>query len=254
MEEITRSKISNEELRELEAEVLEVPLVVLSHRTSVQEFVAQCSALGDGVSVLGLDTETKPAFKRGCSHKVSLLQLATADRALLIRLEPVLSQEQLAPVKKLLEDQKITKVGVGIGDDAKGLWKDRQLRLNRMVDLRLLSKAAGIEVLSLSKLYAVLFGKRISKGQRLSDWEREELTEAQLDYAALDAVAGLRIYQALEGWLNEEMYRDLEGLPREKNKRSIRKSLIRGRTAGTSKTKEAKNRGKSKGSKVAKKK
>ena len=50
MEEITRSKISNEELRELEAEVLEVPLVVLSHRTSVHEFVAQCSALGDGVS------------------------------------------------------------------------------------------------------------------------------------------------------------------------------------------------------------
>ena len=250
MEEITRSKISNEELRELEAEVLEVPLVVLSHRTSVQEFVAHCSALGDGVSVLGLDTETKPAFKRGCSHKVSLLQLATADRALLIRLEPVLSQEQLAPVKKLLEDQKITKVGVGIGDDA----KDRQLRLNRMVDLRLLSKAAGIEVLSLSKLYAVLFGKRISKGQRLSDWEREELTEAQLDYAALDAVAGLRIYQALEGWLNEEMYRDLEGLPKEKNKRSIRKSLKRGRTVGTSKTKEAKNRGKSKGSKVARKK
>lgn len=101
-----------------------------------------------------------------------------------------------------------------------------------MVDLRLLSKAAGIEVLSLSKLYAVLFGKRISKGQRLSDWEREDLTEAQLNYAALDAVAGLRIYQALEGWLNEEMYRDLEGLPKEKAKRSLRKPLKRRQTAG----------------------
>lgn len=254
MKEITRSKISNEELRELEAEVLEVPLVVLSHTTPVEEMEAQCVALSDEVSVLGLDTETKPTFTRGCSHKVSLLQLATADRALLIRLEPELSQEQLASVRRLLEDRKITKVGVGIGDDAKGLWGDRRLRLNRMVDLRLLSKAAGIEVLSLSKIYAVLFGKRISKGQRLSDWEREELTEAQLDYAALDAVAGLRIYQALEGWLNEEMYRDLEGLPKEKAKRSPRKSLKRGRTAGGAKAKEIKSKMKSKGGKVAKKK
>lgn len=62
MEEITRSKISNEELRELEAEVLEVPLVVLSHTTPVEEMEAQCVALSDGVSVLGLDTETKPTL------------------------------------------------------------------------------------------------------------------------------------------------------------------------------------------------
>lgn len=210
MEVIARSKISNEELRALEAEVLEVPLVVLSHESSPEEIATLCAELSKGVSVLGLDTETKPAFTKGCSHKVALLQIAKADLVLLIRLEPELSEEQLAPVRKLLESRRITKVGVGIGDDAKGLWNDHQLRLRRMVDLRLLSKAAGVEVLSLSKLYAVLFGKRISKGQRLSDWEREELTEAQMDYAALDAVAGLRIYRALEGWLNETMYRDLE--------------------------------------------
>lgn len=214
MEVIARSKISNEELRTLEAEVLEVPLVVLSHESSPEEIATLCAELSKGVSVLGLDTETKPAFTKGCRHKVALLQIARADMVLLIRLEPELSQEQLAPVRKLLESGRITKVGVGIGDDAKGLWADHQLRLRRMVDLRLLSKAAGVEVLSLSKLYAVLFGKRISKGQRLSDWEREELTEAQMDYAALDAVAGLRIYRALEGWLTEEMYRDLETLPK----------------------------------------
>lgn len=205
-----RSNISKEELQELEAEGLSLPVVVLSHESSVEEITEACEHLREGSKVLGFDTETKPAFHKGSHFKTSLLQLSNRDLVVLFRLVPGMDRKQLEPVQKILKSKRIAKVGVAIGDDAKGLWADHQLITNRMLDLRTLAKAAGVEVLSLTKLYAVLYGKRISKGQRLSDWERQSLTSHQIEYAALDAEAGLRIYEGLQKVVKRDMYFNLE--------------------------------------------
>jgi ribonuclease D len=55
----------------------------------------------------------------------------------------------------------------------------------------------GIQDLSLQKLYANIFGQKISKSQRLSNWEADILTEQQKLYAATDAWACVMLYQEL---------------------------------------------------------
>jgi len=65
------------------------------------------------------------------------------------------------------------------------------------VDIQTIAQSYGILELSLQKIYAILFGKKISKSQRLSNWESPELTEQQQRYAATDAWASLQIYLQL---------------------------------------------------------
>lgn len=157
--------------------------------------------------VIGLDTETKPRFTRGeYKHPVALLQLSSATMVCLIRLFTFLkTPEKLEPLKQLLNDKEVLKVGVDINNDALALKADYNMQVRSMVDLRTLSKAKGIPVLSLSKIYATLFGKRISKSQRLSNWEDSILTTPQITYAALDAYAGLQIFNKLESYLSNDM-------------------------------------------------
>lgn len=208
--------IAKEDLAVLDAEELSIPVVILSKDNTQEEIEEACARLIEGTRVLGFDTETKPAFKKGQSYKVSLLQLSSSDLVVLVRLSSKMDQKLLAPVAKLLKSKRIAKVGVAIHDDIKGLYKDYGLIANKMLDLRTLAKASGIGALSLTRIYAVLFGKRISKGQRLSDWEREELSPAQIDYAALDAYAGFRIFKALEKNAKREMYMHFE-VPKKKS-------------------------------------
>lgn len=205
-----KTSITKEELQMLEPETLPINVVVLSHTSSLAQVEEACNRLREHNKVLGFDTETKPSFRKGKSYKVSLLQLSSPDLVVLFRLIPSWDKALLEPLQKVLKSKRIAKVGVAIGDDAKGLWTDHNLVTNRMVDLRTLSTAAGVEVLSLTRLYAVLYNKRISKGQRLSDWERGELTEGQVDYAALDAYAGLKIYEGFSKALTRDMYFNLE--------------------------------------------
>lgn len=207
-----KKTISKEELLSLEPETLSVPVMVLTHDSSLEEITTVCDRLREGNKVLGFDTETKPAFSKGKSFKVSVLQLSSMDLAVVVRLLPEMQQTHLEPIRKILKSKRIAKVGVAIGDDAKQLWSDHGLITNKMLDLRTLAKAGGVEVLSLTKLYAVLYGKRISKGQRLSDWEREELTEGQIEYAALDAEAGLKIFDGYRKLSKRDMYFDLESI------------------------------------------
>ena len=71
-------------------------------------------------------------------------------------------------------------------------------RFGNWVELQDYVPLFGIEEKSLQKIYALLFKKKISKSQRLSNWEAEVLTEAQQQYAATDAWACVEIYNFLE--------------------------------------------------------
>jgi ribonuclease D len=144
--------------------------------------------------VLGFDTETKPAFKKGVVNEVALLQLATADRAFLFRLNKMgLPLE----VRQILEAPSILKIGVAIRDDIKGLQRIRPFRPSGFLELQEHVKGFGIQDFSLKKLSAIVLGFRISKAQRITNWEAPELTEAQQVYAATDAWVAHQIYYSL---------------------------------------------------------
>jgi ribonuclease D len=145
--------------------------------------------------VLGFDTETKPAFAKGVFNKVALLQIANADTCYLFRLNKLGFPIEL---ERLLKNKKIKKIGVSLHDDFSALSKRKIFNPESFIDLQKIVHQYGIADLSLQKIYAILFGQKISKSQRLSNWEAEELTESQQRYAALDAWAPLQIYTKLQ--------------------------------------------------------
>ena len=151
--------------------------------------------------ILGIDTETRPAFKKGVSHSVSLLQLSTADTCFLFRLCRIGLPESLIG---LLENKNIIKVGISLHDDYQALNKRAAFTPGNFFDLQKYVTKFGIEEMSLQKIYAIIFNQRISKNQQLSNWDADVLTEKQKLYAATDAWACLNIYNRLIEVKNEQ--------------------------------------------------
>ena len=143
-------------------------------------------------TVLGFDTETRPTFQKGKMHQVALLQVSTHDTCFLFRLNEIGLTDSII---RLLEDTTITKVGLSLQDDMRGLNQRRNFTPGTFVELQKEVKDIGIEDNSLQKIYANLFGKKISKGQQLSNWEADILSEAQQKYAATDAWACIKIHE-----------------------------------------------------------
>ena len=146
-------------------------------------------------SIVGVDTETRPSFKRGTTHKVALLQISTTDTCFLFRLNLIGMPTSLQEF--LMSDT--LKVGLSLKDDFMMLRrrKDVHAEEGKWIELQEYVGRFGIEDRSLQKIYANLFGLKISKSQRLSNWEAETLTEGQLKYAATDAWACVEIYNCL---------------------------------------------------------
>ena len=142
--------------------------------------------------VLGFDTETRPTFQKGKMHQVALLQVSTHDTCFLFRLNEIGLTDSII---RLLEDTTITKVGLSLQDDMRGLNQRRSFKPGTFVELQKEVKDIGIEDNSLQKIYANLFGGKIAKGQQLSNWEADILSEAQQKYAATDAWACIQIHE-----------------------------------------------------------
>ncbi|NMB49583.1 MAG: 3'-5' exonuclease domain-containing protein 2 [Bacteroidales bacterium] len=152
--------------------------------------------------VLGFDTETKPSFKRGKVHKVALMQLSSEDTCFLFRLNRI---GYPALLDEIICNPDIKKIGLSLKDDFDAIRRRSDKKPQNFVDLQTFVDDYGIEENSLQKIYAILFGKRLAKSQRVSNWEAKELSEAQKSYAALDAWACLRIYNYLiSGDYNEK--------------------------------------------------
>lgn len=148
-------------------------------------------------TLLGIDTETRPSFKKGKQNKVALLQISTKHVCFLFRLNIIGLMPSLI---RLLEDETIKKVGLSLHDDIHSLTRllvnsSTKLKIGSFVDLQNLVKEIGIEDMSLQKLYANFFHQKISKRQQLSNWESDVLTEKQKTYAAIDAWACINIYE-----------------------------------------------------------
>ena len=153
--------------------------------------------------VLGFDTETRPSFQKGKMHQVALLQASTHDASFLMRLHRMGIPDS---VVRLLEDTTITKVGLSLQDDMRMLNQRRRFKPGTFVELQKEVKDIGIEDNSLQKIFANLFGEKISKGQQLSNWEADVLTEAQQKYAATDAWACIKIHEEVTKMKKEKNF------------------------------------------------
>jgi ribonuclease D len=186
-----RETISKEEVNELPLVFFEGEIIVVDTEKKAKEAIKVLRKQ----KIVGIDTETKPSFKKGQSHKVALLQIATADQCFLFRLNKIDFPETLAA---FLSRKSIQKIGLALRDDFIGLNKHYNFKPENIIDLQSIVNSYGILEKGLQKIFAIVFNQKISKSQRLSNWESEELTDKQQLYAATDAWAPLMIYQALK--------------------------------------------------------
>jgi len=152
----------------------------------------------NGQKILGFDTETRPSFKKGKVNPVSLLQITTCNQAFLIRINKIGLPDE---VKEILANPEIIKIGLAIKDDIKILREINDFEPAGFIDLQDYVEEFAIEAKSLKKITGIVLEKRISKSQQVTNWEKEELSEAQQVYAATDAWVCLQIYRKLNNFI-----------------------------------------------------
>ena len=180
------------------SEVAGMPTAAFSGRIITIDTIADADKAVKALSsekLLGIDTETRPSFRKGLQYEVSLIQLSTADTCFLIRLNRTGMPDSLV---SLLENKDVIKVGLSLHDDYQSLCRRRKFKAGGFLDLQQHVTKYGIEEKSLQKIFAIIFGQRISKSQQLTNWENDVLTDKQKLYAATDAWACLEIYNRLE--------------------------------------------------------
>ncbi len=146
-------------------------------------------------TIVGFDTETRPAFRRGQVNRVALMQISTDDHCFLFRVNRI---GITGALRGFIENAGIVKVGLSLRDDFTVMHRSDDFIPASFIDLQKVVGDYHIAELGLQRIYAILFGQRISKHQRLTNWEAGILTPAQQTYAAIDAWACLRIYNYLK--------------------------------------------------------
>ena len=165
-------------------------VIVVDTPAKVEEAVEYLSKQ----NAIGVDTESRPSFTRGVHYPTALLQIATEERCYLFRLTHVGMPQALAD---LFANPKITKVGLAFKDDIAGLRRRRDFKPANCIDLQTIVPKYGILDMGLQKIFAICFGRKISKAQQLTNWENSHLTPDQARYASTDAWATLLIYKDL---------------------------------------------------------
>ena len=183
-------EISNEQTALLPAVEFRGEIRIVEHE---RDIAAACKTLAEQ-PVIGFDTETRPSFRPGVTFRVSLLQLSTPTVCYLFRLNKI---PLAKPILQLLEDRRVLKIGADVAGDLRSLRQIRHFRDGGFVDLQGIAPEWGIGEKSLRKLSAIVLGRRVSKAQRLSNWEAATLTDNQQLYAATDAWVCTRIYEQL---------------------------------------------------------
>ena len=182
------------------AEVNELPLRSFKgkiHMVSTLDEYRRIIPKLQNINVLGFDTETRPAFKKGRKNKLSLLQFSTEFHAFLFRTGSVGLPDQMI---QLFEDENIMKIGAAVHDDLIELKDLRGFKPAGFLDLQKYVEAFGIENKAVAKMAGIVLGFRISKSQQLSNWDADMLSDAQKKYASTDAWVCYQIYRELQNY------------------------------------------------------
>lgn len=185
-----KKEISKEELALLTHGKYTGEIVLITDKVEADkalQILAKCD-------VIGIDTEARPAFKKGQSFPVSLVQMADADKVYLFRM---LETGKLPLMDEIIENRNIIKVGIAIYDDLKDISPNLARSAENIIDLNRYAQEKGFISIGARKLSALVLNIRISKAQQVSNWENKVLSKAQIDYAATDAWLCREIYLKL---------------------------------------------------------
>ena len=159
-----KTKITKEEINQMPVVFFEGKITLVDDLSKIQPAIEELRKS----RIVGIDTETKPSFTRGIHYKVSLVQISTLDHCFLFRLNKISFPPALA---EFLANERVKKIGLSLRDDFSGLNKHHAFKPANSIDIQTIIQSYGILELSLQKIYAILYGKKISKSQRLTNWE-----------------------------------------------------------------------------------
>lgn len=175
----------------------EISLLPLTRFTGTIHLIQKNSEVGPAVeamlreTVLGVDTETRPSFRRGQFYLPALLQAATDRAVFLFQLNKIEPARVLEPI---FEEPRVVKAGIAFTQDVKELQALHPFRAENIVDLSIIARKAGLVHTGLRNMTGMFLRARVSKGAQVSDWSVPNLTKAQIEYAATDA------------WVTRELY------------------------------------------------
>ncbi|MFK4766190.1 3'-5' exonuclease [Desulfobaculum sp. SPO524] len=186
-----QGKIAKDEIMALPLRAWEGETELVNTPEAVPDALNALSA----ARVLGFDTESRPAFRKGKYYPPSLIQLATADKVFIFQLSKLEFPDGLCDV---LSNPAIVKTGVAVRDDIKDLQNIKSFPEDGFVDLGVVAQALKLETHGLRNLAAKFLGFRISKSARCTNWANPRLTKQQIAYAATDAWVSREIYMAMD--------------------------------------------------------
>lgn len=210
MKKVIYSKYDKARIQQLPRALFEGRIVVVLSESDAEKAVDYLLSQ----PVIGIDTETRPSFRKGVKYYVSLMQVSTRDICFLFRLK----HTTMCPaIIRLLEDTTVPKIGLSLHDDIHQLHEVAQFVPGNFIDLQKEVKELGVEDMSLQKLFANFFGQKISKGQRLTNWEADILSESQKRYAATDAWACVLLYEEMRRLMETRDYELIKEEQKEQN-------------------------------------
>jgi len=180
-------RISREEMNQLPIRRYEGSVYVVARHPDLQH--AMRDILQE--SVVGFDTEARPAFSPGESYPPSLVQFATASAVYLLQVQ---QQDLHGAMAEVLSSEKIIKVGVSVTDDIRNLKNLLEFDERSVVDLGKVAKRHGLQQTGVRNLAGIFLGARIPKGAKTTNWAVRRLTPQQIAYAATDAWACRELY------------------------------------------------------------
>ncbi|WP_422097586.1 3'-5' exonuclease [Variovorax sp.] len=169
-------------------------IVLVATRDDAERAAAALLAAG----VVGFDTESKPTFaKNEVSTGPHLVQFATRETAWLFQLHRSDCNEVLGA---LIGSEALRKVGFGLSSDLSLIRQKLKVEPRAVYDIddefrrRGYRRSVGVKT-----AVALVFGQRFTKSRKAttSNWASHRLSEAQLRYAANDAYASIRVFDAL---------------------------------------------------------
>uniref|UniRef100_A0A8D2MSM1 DNA 3'-5' helicase n=1 Tax=Zonotrichia albicollis TaxID=44394 RepID=A0A8D2MSM1_ZONAL len=178
--------------------------VVYSYEASDCSLLSEDISLSEGAAV-GFDIEWPPSYTKGKMARTAVIQMCVAeDRCYLFHVSSMAGFPK--GLKRLLEDETIKKVGVGIEGDQWKLMSDFEIKLKSFVELADIAndKLKCKETWSLNGLVKHLFGRQLLKDPsvRCSNWEQFPLKEEQKLYAATDAYVCTTAFQPPQKGVN----------------------------------------------------
>jgi ribonuclease D len=179
--------ISHEEMNELPIRRYEGPVRLVVSPPDLQAAMQDICR----ESVVGFDTETRPAFKRGECYLPSLVQFATADAVYLFQVQ---QGDYSGAMREIFSSERIIKAGVSVADDLRCLKKLSEFEEKAVIDLGEVAKRHGLKQSGVRNLAGMFLGTRIAKSARTTNWAARRLTQQQIIYAATDAWACRELY------------------------------------------------------------